>query len=207
MENKFEHLLAPLDIGNMRIKNRMIVAPMGAFHNMQRGPHFEYSDSMIEYITERARGGFGMFICSTLKPDYLVDPCDAENHFLKHKSDFRSMGLRLNERASYYDMKVVQQLTLGQGRNYLGQYSSSENPVFWDPSQKSRALTKDQIRQKMDCFMEAAALMKDSGFSGIEVHALHWGYLLDNFAMPSPTTEKTNTAAALKTVCACAKKS
>ena len=179
----FDHLLSPLSIGRLKLKNRMIVAPMGAFHNMQRGPHFEYSDEMIEYITERGKGGFGMFICSTLKPDYLVDPCDPDMHFLKHKADFRSMALRLNERAGYYDMKVMQQLTLGQGRNYRGMYSSSENPVFWDPSEQAPALTKDQIRQKLDCFIEGAALMKDSGFAGIEVHALHWGYLLDNFAM------------------------
>lgn len=183
MESKYSHLLSPLQIGKLQLKNRMIVAPMGAFHNMQRGPHFEYSDSMIEYITERAVGGFGAFICSTLKPDYLVDPCDVDNHFMKHKSDFRSMALRLNERAGYHGMKVIQQLTFGQGRNYSGLYSCSENPVFWSPSEKTRVLSKEQIKQKIDCMVEAAELMKESGFAGIEVHALHWGYLLDNFAM------------------------
>ena len=42
----------------------------------------------------------------------------------------------------------------------------------------------DQIHKKQECMIKAAALMKDSGFAGVDLHAAHWGYLLDNFLMP-----------------------
>lgn len=183
MAEYFKNLLTPLQIGSVTLKNRMIVAPMGAYHNMMRGPHFEYSDQMIEHITERAKGGFSLFMCSVLKPDYTVDAYDPATSFMTHQGEFKGMALRMNERASFYDMKIFQQLTMGNGRNDVGLYSSSENPYFFAPDKKSPALTVDQIHQKTEALVKGAALMKASGFAGIEVHALHWGYLLDNFAM------------------------
>lgn len=176
-------MFTPLKVGGITVKNRLCVAPMGSFPNTMRGPHFEYTDQMAEYIIGRAKGGFGTFICSALSSDYKVDPCDLDSHFMTHKADFMQMARRMNERAGYYDMHIIQQLSLGHGRNTLGQYSCSALPYFFDPSQTTPVLTKDQIKTKIDCLVESAALMKDSWFSGVEVHALHWGYLLDQFAM------------------------
>ena len=48
----------------------------------------------------------------------------------------------------------------------------------------NREITVDQIHKKQECMIKAAALMKDSGFAGVDLHAAHWGYLLDNFLMP-----------------------
>lgn len=183
MSHPFQHLLSPLTIRNTTFKNRMCVAPMGAGYGNRQGPHGEYMDSAIEYMIERAKGGFGMFFVGSIYPDYKVDPHDPASHFMLHKVDFKKMALRMNERAAAYDMKMIQQLSFGTGRNNPGQYSCSELPVFGKPDMISRALTKDQIKQKIDCVVEGAALMKESGFYGVEMHAMHWGYLLDQFAM------------------------
>lgn len=183
MSHPFEHLLSPMTIRNTTFKNRMCVAPMGAGYGNRQGPHGEYMDSAIEYMVERAKGGFGMFYVGSIYPDYKVDPCDPASHFMLHKVDFKKMALRMTERASAYDMKMIQQLSFGTGRNNPGQYSCSALPVFGKPDMTSRALTVDQIKQKIDCMVEGAALMKESGFYGVEMHAMHWGYLLDQFAM------------------------
>lgn len=183
MENKFEHLLSPLKIGKMVLKNRMIVAPTGGWYNAHVGPHGEFTDQKIEYIVERARGGFSMFYSSPVRPDYLVENNNEDALFMRYKGDFKRQALRLNERAGFYDMKIIQQLSMGLGRNYVGPYSCSENPVFFAPDKTTPVLTVDEIHKKIDCIVEAAALMKASGFAGVEAHALHWGYLLDNFAM------------------------
>ena len=45
------------------------------------------------------------------------------------------------------------------------------------------AYTKDEIKRKIDQFIKAAVYAKKGGFDGIEVHAMHWGYLLDQFTL------------------------
>lgn len=183
MENQFQHLLSPMTIGKVTFKNRMCVAPMGAGYGNRQGAHGEYVDSAIEYMIERGRGGFGLFFVGSIYPDYRVDPCDPASHFMLHKADFKKAALRMTERSAVYDMKMIQQLSFGTGRNNPGQYSCSPLPVFGKPDMIAPELTIDQIRQKIDCMVEGAALMKESGFYGVEMHAMHWGYLLDQFAM------------------------
>ena len=183
MANQFPHLLSPFTIGKVRIKNRLCVGPMGDGYLGLNGPHGEYSDLGIEHIIQRAKGGFGLYICGCMFADNQVDPADPSYALLNNKEPFRKQAMRLNERADYYGMKVFQQISMGLGRNYLGLYSCSANEVFEHPEVLSPVLTKEQIRQKIDCVIEGASVIKDSGFAGVEVHALHWGYLLDQFAM------------------------
>ena len=85
-------------------------------------------------------------------------------------------------RAHAYGAKFFIQLTLGLGRNYAGLYSPSENPVFGTTDVMSPVLTTEQIRLKIKQFVEAAVIAKNAGFDGLEVHAIHWGYLLDQLA-------------------------
>lgn len=184
MGNQFEHLLSPMKIGKLNIKNRLCVAPMGDGYLGLAGPHGEYSDLGIEHIVERARGGFGlMYLGCTAFPDNKVDPHSDTYDVLNHRDAYMKQGLRMNELCSVYDMKVFQQVTMGVGRNHPGNYACSPVEQFGDPSVIVPGLTKDQIKQKMDCVIEMASLVKASGFAGVEIHALHWGYLLDQFAM------------------------
>lgn len=192
MVNNFPNLLSPIKVGKLTIKNRFTVSPMGDNYHTLLGPFGEFSQEGIDHIIERGRGGYGLYMNGVnFFPDNKVDPFDPNASVLDHKDYFRKQALEMNERAAVYNMKVFQQITMGLGRNWIGQYSCSENPYFDDPSLTAPALTKDQIKQKIDCMVEAAALCKDSGFAGVEVHALHWGYLLDQFAM-SITNHRTD---------------
>lgn len=180
----FENALSPLRVRNVVFKNRMCVSPMGGSYGDQFGPHSEFTNEEIEYIVQRAKGGFGLFFSGCLFTDYKVDPCDRTTNILYNKADFMKRAKRLVERASYYDMKVIQQITMGVGRNgEPGTYSCSPTHLFGNPDVEAKELTVAQIKDKIDCLVEAAVLMKECGFAGVEVHALHWGYLLDNFAM------------------------
>ncbi len=44
-------------------------------------------------------------------------------------------------------------------------------------------MTVDQIRSKINDVIEGAAVAKECGYDGVEIHAMHWGYLLDQMAM------------------------
>ena len=181
----FEHALSPWKVRNVEFKNRMCVSPMGGSYGDQFGPHSELTNEEIEYIIRRAKGGFGLFFSGCLFTDYKVDPHDPRTSILLNQADFKKRAARLVERASYYNMKVIQQISMGVGRNGApGTYSCSPTHLFGMPDEYAKELTREQIQDKIGCMIEAAALMKDCGFAGVEVHALHWGYLLDNFAMP-----------------------
>ena len=182
--NQFPNLMSPFKIGNVTIKNRMCVAPMGSGGILETvGYHSEISDRGIEYFVQRAAGGFGLcFIGGDFLPDNKVDEHDPFAAILNYPAYFRKQALALNEKCAYYDMKIFPQLSFGLGRDD-GFLACSETPQFMNPDEKCTALTTEQVKQKVDCVIEAAKLCQDSGFPGIEVHAIHWGYLLDEFAM------------------------
>jgi 2-enoate reductase len=152
-----------------------------------------FNSNGYDYFIERARGGFGLIFSGALAPDMEVDPFFPQYSTSPAYSpnNFKRTALFLNERMSAYNAKMFTQVTMGFGRNYPGLHAPSELPVFWAPEMKTPELTKEQIKKKIDSMVQAAALMKDSGFAGVEVHAMHWGYLLDQFAM-SLTNKRTD---------------
>jgi len=182
--NKFEHTLSPFKIGNVTIKNRMCVSPMGSGEVLETiGYGGAFTDRGIRYILERARGGWGAMFLGAFMPDNKADEHDPLTSMLNNQFNFRKQALQLNEKASYYDMKLFQQISLGLGRDD-GFLAASATPKFFEPDETNPVLTTEQIRQKVDCVIEAAKLCQDSGFDGVEVHAIHWGYLMDELAMP-----------------------
>ena len=56
-------------------------------------------------------------------------------------------------------------------------------PNVWDPSIKHRGLSREEILALIGAFGKTAALCKRAGIDGVEIHAVHEGYLLDQFAV------------------------
>lgn len=52
-----------------------------------------------------------------------------------------------------------------------------------DPKIICRELKTEEIEHIVKRFGEAALIAKQGGFDGVEVHAVHEGYLLDSFTM------------------------
>lgn len=177
-------LFQPLKLGkDLTIQNRFCVGPLTlpSLH----GPFGEFSADGLAYFEERAKGGFGLIFTGAFHPDTLVDPVHPldSKQPMKAPKTFRRTAVELLERLDAYGTKMIPQVSMGYGRNAVGCYGPSAIPYYHDPSQITPALTKDQIRQKIDQMIATAAFFKQCGFPGIEVHAMHWGYLLDQFAM------------------------
>ena len=62
-------------------------------------------------------------------------------------------------------------------------------------------MTKEEIMNLIRRFIESAAIAKKAGFDGVEIHAVHEGYLLDQFAIVCLINAVMNSAALWKTVC------
>ena len=61
--------------------------------------------------------------------------------------------------------------------------AASDIPNVWDPKIKHRALKKEEIILLRDNTIKCAVLAKEAGVDGVEIHAVHEGYLLDQFAI------------------------
>ena len=51
-----------------------------------------------------------------------------------------------------------------------------------------REMTKEEIHERVEAFGKLAKMCKDAGIDGVEVHAVHEGYLLDQFAISAMIT-------------------
>lgn len=180
MDEKIKKLFTPFNIGKEKIKNRFVVAPMGVPAYVDSNGAF--TERGMQYFVERAKGGFGLIYTGVMLVDNEVEPMSPPS-FLNHPEIFYPAATRLNERLSSYGAKFFCEVGLGVGRNYPTFKSPSPAEVFGYPQMTSEALTVDEIHKKRDCVIKAAAIAKQSGFAGVDIHTLHWGYLLDQFVM------------------------
>ncbi len=179
----YEHVLAPVEINGLEIKNRVVRTAHGT--NIGQG---RLNDELIAYHEARAAGGCGLTILEAAS----VHPTDMGTLRLHDASvvdDYR----RLMGRLAPYGMTVFQQLGhLGyEGVTSDGgpPWSASELP---GPSirRPAKAMTADDIAELTDAFAHAARWSVEGGVHGVEVHIAH-GYLLQQF-MSSATNQRTD---------------
>ena len=174
---RYPKLSSPIKIGGVTIKNRMFMAPMDTgFGNTEWGG---FTPAGIDYFVRRAEGGFGLLYSGGTNADCVVDGCDG---ILNHPDEFITQGKEINNRISPYGTKMFIQLSMNVGRNG-GLKTPSPLPTLGDPSVITEALTEDEIHLKVEEIGKAAKLVKDAGFAGVDIHAMHWGHLLDSFAL------------------------
>jgi len=158
------------------------MAPIGGGQHHLPGGGLK--NETIQYLVERAKGGFGLIFTGAIAADHKVDPYTGVGpSILQNPDAFKMTAAELNERANAYGTKMFAQITMGLGRNYPNLPAPSSIHVFRHPGEVSPELTRDQIKAKIESVVLSAKIAKDAGFSGVEVHSIHWGYLLDQFAL------------------------
>lgn len=165
-------------IGNMKLKNRIVMGPMGTTGEADGG----YNISAINYFAERAKGGTGLIItgANVASTKYEDRPCTELSNF--HHVDRLAM---LVERCHHYEAKVCVQISPGLGRMvftdpFTPPYSASECTSFWFPNLKCKPLSVDDIHYLADKVGFSASLAKAAGADAVELHA-YGGYLIDQF--------------------------
>ncbi len=180
--SNYNVLHQPYMIGKVEIPNRFAVLPMslGALSYDEEGG---YSDNLINYFSLRAKGGFGLIITGAAATDSHVDPYSALGTIITQSPHWQERAKVFTDCMHASGAKTFLQITMGLGRNYSGLPSASENPVWNSPGETSPALTTEQIKQKIADMIDGAEVAQKCGFDGVEIHAMHWGYLLDQLAM------------------------
>ncbi|MDP4094322.1 MAG: FAD-dependent oxidoreductase [Bacillota bacterium] len=186
MSSKYQKLFEPITIGKLTLKNRISMAPLGMV--ALADPCGGFTENAQEYYVERARGGTGLIITGVTNVNYnemepLAMPCAAHNPLMFIKST-----APMNERIHAFDCKIFLQLTGGFGRvaiPHLMKNAIAPSPQEnrWDPGIHHREMTIDEIKVLVESFAKCAVVAKESKFDGVEIHAVHEGYLLDQFAI------------------------
>lgn len=168
-------------IGNVKIKNRIVMAPMGTSADADGG----FSERSISYFVERAKGGTGLIISgmNIVTEEFEKRPRNLLNGALQ--CDRLSV---LCDKLHQYGAKFFVQLGPGLGRMVYAPpesppYSASECSTFWFPNVKCKALTVDNIKFLVKRMGISAGLAKGAGCDGVEIHA-YGGYLIDQFISP-----------------------
>ncbi len=183
MNKTYPHLMSPLQINKLTVKNRLEVSPLGSFFLLY-GEKGDYTFNMVDYLCERARGGFGLITLGGIPSDMYVDfkdPKDDQISPLYAPKHFKNAAANMLDRVHSYGTKVFIQLSTGHGRMRT-EKTPSPLPYLNNPKLILTELTKEEIRHKIDEEIKSAKFAKECGFDGVEVHAMHWGYLLDQFA-------------------------
>lgn len=181
----YKNLMSPLKVGTITLKNRLAVAPLGS-PKLLAGPKGEYNDNAIEYLIERAKGGFGLIVLGNVVGDMEADKpnvVDGQIPPAYAPSTWKESATRLTERIHVYGCKIFMQIGMGRGRMRASEKAPSRLPKYNNPDEFTEVLTKEEIETKIRWMTRTAKMAKSAGFDGVEIHAMHWGYLLDQFAM------------------------
>ena len=204
MDQKLSPLFTPWKIGSCEIKNRFVLTSMGGtelFGWMEKN-HFDKDGA--RFILEVARNGCGL-VMPGCQPVY--NPMFGQ-WLYKNEKMYRDLKAWLPE-LHKTGAKLFVQLTAGFGRSftissmmetlYTNKFlrtvskpfmdldkitaTASPSPNRWSDKVPSRAMTVEEIQQFIDAFAKCSRMLKDAGVDGVEIHAVHEGYLLDQFTL------------------------
>ena len=206
MDQKYDALFTPWKVGNVEIKNRIVMCPMGgtSLFGWFELTGCKFDKEAAKFFLERAQNNVGLIIpgIAPLRDTFWG------KWLWQNPKMFEDLKEFMDE-IHKTGAKLFIQLTAGMGRSWAitelvaplhknkftravlkpildtshELASPSPLPSRWDPEITTPEMTKKQIHEIIEAFAKTAKLCKDAGVDGVEVHAVHEGYLLDQFTM------------------------
>ncbi len=181
---KLENAFEPIKIGQMKVRNRFVFAPIDSKLGDETGAT---TQRHIDYHVARSKGGVGLIIIDNLAIEWPrgkvgVKPMRIdENRFIVRLN-------KLAEEIQAYGAKVAVQINHAGRQTTVaaleGEEMISASDVPWLGSGTvPRPLTVAEIEGLVEKFARAALRVKMAHFDAVEIHAAH-GYLLASFLSP-----------------------
>lgn len=205
MKEEYKPLLTPWKIRDVEIKNRIVLAPMGGtcLFGWMEPCHFDKEAAKL--ILGVAENNCGLVIPGIAPIRDVL----GRRWLYTNKRMFKELADFMVE-IHKTGAKLFVQLTAGFGRamaltgpmallashkvlNTIAKpvmdaefltAAPSVSPNRWADNVTARPITKKEIAQMVYAFGETARLCKEAGVDGVEIHAVHEGYLLDQFTLP-----------------------
>lgn len=207
--SKYEALFTPLKVGGVTIKNRFVHAPMEGTAPLEWTTGYKFNEHAKEYLLERARNEVGLIIPGIITVKSMI----GGKWLYKSGKKFQKELTEFMDEIHKNDCKMFIQLGAGFGRvmvmidmlaglmdkKFLAKMlkvnritaSPSELPSVWDPNRKCPEITVEEIKEIIEGYGKGAKVLKDCGVDGVEIHAIHEGYLLDQFTIKN-TNNRTD---------------
>jgi 2,4-dienoyl-CoA reductase-like NADH-dependent reductase (Old Yellow Enzyme family) len=188
--SKYPSLLSEIQIGNMRVNNRIALAPMTRISAAEDG---QATDIMLRYYKSFAQGGFGLLITEGAYPDEAYSQAYLDQSGIaneKHVAAWKKVTDAVHQAGSKIIVQLMHAGSQGQGNIYKNEFISPSGvrakgeqlPIYNGEGSYfvPKEMTKEDIQTVIQEFAAAAKRAKDAGFDGVEIHGAN-GYLLDNF--------------------------
>ena len=204
MDEKYSALFTPWKIGNVEIKNRIVQCSMGGTSLFGWLEPCHFDKEAANFLLNRAQDGVGL----VLPGMQCVRDTMGRRWLWQNKKMFKELADYMVE---YHKTgsKLFIQLAAGFGRSMavapwmvtlnnnkvLGALakpvidvsyccaSASATPNRWQEDMLSRPMTVEEIHEMVDAFGKTAKQLREAGVDGVEIHAVHEGYLLDQFTI------------------------
>ena len=204
MNKKYEPLFMPWKIGNVEIKNRIVQCSMGGTSLFGWLEPCHFDKEAANHLLERSKHNVGL----VLPGMQCVRDTMGKRWLYQNDRMFKELAEWMPE-FHKYGGKLFIQLAAGFGRSMavngmmvnllknptLGKLakpfldveyccaSASETPNRWVEGVNSRPMTVEEIHEMVEAFGKTAKKLRDAGVDGVEIHAVHEGYLLDQFTI------------------------
>ena len=204
MKKQFKPLFTPWKIGNCEIPNRIVQTSMGGTSLFGWLEPCHFDKEAAYHILNRAQENVGLVLpgmqCvrDTMGKRWLYQNDKMFKDLAAWMPEFHKTGSKLfiqlaggfgrSMAINQMMVDMLEKKAFGAiAKPFLDiEYccaSASETPNRWYPSLNSRALTVEEIQEMVEAFAKTAKKLKDAGVDGVEIHAVHEGYLLDQFTI------------------------
>ncbi len=183
MSNSYNHVLSPIQIGKMHVRNRITMAPMTTLY---AGSDGEATYQLVQYYAARARGGAGMV---TVEGAYINDtglqiPCSINVSDDKYIPGLSRIANAIKDNGAKAVLQLIHSgvqawVEQSVGPSEIGRIDGK--PISTEAT--PRALTAKEVIQYVQDFADAALRAKMAGFDAVQVHGTH-GYLIMQFLSP-----------------------
>ncbi|WP_070121616.1 NADPH dehydrogenase NamA [Bacillus marinisedimentorum] len=173
-------LFSPYKIGNIELKNRIVMSPMCMYSS-----HNE--DGMVEnwhrtHYVSRAVGGTGLIMleATAVTAQGRISSRDLGIWSDDHISGLSDLVSQIHEQGAHATIQLA----------HAGRKATVDGPIiapsaipYNEKMKTPEEMTKEDISETIRAFKEGARRTKEAGFDIIELHAAH-GYLINEFLSP-----------------------
>ena len=204
MDKQYEPLFTPWKINSLEIKNRIVMTSMGGTNLLGWMEINHFDKAGAELIMQVAKNNVGLIlpgcqpVYNPMFGQWLYKKDGMYKELKEFMKEFHKTGA-----------KLFIQLTAGFGRSFtissmmemlytnpvLNAVSKpfmnldkitaapSPSPNRWSDKVPSREMTVAEIEEFIKAFALTAKKLKEADVDGVEIHAVHEGYLLDQFTL------------------------
>ena len=180
----YEHLLSPLDVGGITLKNRVM---MGSMHTGFEDKAKDFPQ-LARYFAARAEGGVALMVTGGFAPN-ITGQLGPMGSMLTAKRQLGRHKL-VTDAVHEHDGRIVMQILHAGRYGYTPWSKSASNKKSPITPFGTRAMSTKDVEKTIRDYANSARLAKDAGYDGVEIMGSE-GYLINQF-LAARTNDRTD---------------